>query len=180
MPRRCAAAAPRILAVLFLAAAVASGEVLDTADNGFTIRETVTLSVPPDKAYAAMIEVGRWWSPDHTYSGDSANLTIDPKPGGCWCEKLPSQGGVRHMTVTSVWPEKMIRFEGGLGRLQAMGVAGSMTWKFTPAEKGTAVEVRYAVGGYNPGGLRTLAPAVDGVLHEQVDRFRRFAETGKP
>jgi hypothetical protein len=55
-----------------------------------------------------------------------------------------------------------------------------MTWKFTPAEQGTAVEVLYAVGGYKPGGFKALAPAVDGVLHEQVDRFRRFAETGKP
>ena len=42
-----------------------------------------------------------------------------------------------------------------------------MTWEFTPAEKGTAVEVLYAVGGYNPGGFRTLGPAVDGVLHER-------------
>ena len=170
----------RGLASLLLLAAVASGEVLDVGDNGFTIRETVTVTAPPDKAYASMIAVGKWWSSDHTYSGDAANLTIDARPMGCWCEKLPNLGGVRHMSVVGVWPGKSIRFEGGLGPLQTMGLAGSMTWTFVAAEKGTTVEVRYAAGGYNPGGLKTVAPLVDGVLHEQVERYKRFIDTGKP
>ncbi len=97
------------------AAARASGGVLDVADNGFTLRETVTASAPPDKAYAAMVDVAKWWSSDHTYSGNAANLSIDAKATGCFCEKLPNLGGVRHMTVVYVSPGKAIRFEGVSG-----------------------------------------------------------------
>jgi hypothetical protein len=40
--------------------------------------------------------------------------------------------------------------------------------------------LNYAVGGYDPDGLDTLAPAVDGVLEEAMMRLRAFAETGDP
>jgi uncharacterized protein YndB with AHSA1/START domain len=168
------------LLALIGAAARASGEIADVSDNGFTFRDTFTLSLPPTRAYAGLIDVGRWWGSDHTFSGDAANLSIDAKPQGCWCEKLPNGGGVRHMTVLTAIPGKLMRFEGGLGPLQALGVAGSMTWKFEPAQMGTIVEVRYVVGGYNPGGFKELAPAVDSVLHSQIARYKRFVETGRP
>lgn len=87
---------------------------------------------------------------------------------------------MRHLTVVFVSPGKLIRFEGGLGPLQPMAIAGSMTWKFEPAEKGTAVELRYFVGGYNPGGFKDLAPVVDSVLRSQLERYKRFADTGNP
>lgn len=166
--------------VLAGAAARASGGVLDVAENGFTLRETVTVTAPPDKAYAAMLDVGKWWSPDHTFSGNAANLSIDARVTGCWCEKLPNLGGVRHMTVVYLAPGKVIRFEGGIGPLQSMALSGSMTWKFDAQEKGTSVELRYAVGGYNPGGLKELAPIVDGVLRAQAERYQRYVDTGKP
>ena len=157
-----------------------TGEVLDLGDNGFTVKQTVTVGGDAAHAYAALVDVGKWWDPAHTWSGDAANLTIDPKAQGCWCEKLPPAGSVRHMTVVFASPGKMLRFEGGLGPLQSMAVAGVMTWTFQPAEKGTTVEVTYVVGGYNPGGFKNLAPGVDGVLHAQLERYRKFTDTGKP
>ena len=168
------------LAAAFVFAASASAEVIDVADNGFTVSNSVTVSVPPAKAYAAMVDIGKWWESSHTFSGDAANLSIDAKPQGCFCERLPGQGGVRHLTVIHVSPGKLIRFEGGLGPLQTMAVAGSMSWKFEPADKGTKVEIRYLVGGYNPGGFKDLAAGVDSVLHSQIERYKRFVETGKP
>jgi hypothetical protein len=134
----------------------------------------------PARAYAAVVAVGKWWDPEHTYSGDAANLSIDPRPQGCWCEKLPGQGGVRHLTVMYADPGKTLRFEGGLGPLQAMGVAGSLAFVFRPAEKGTAVELSYVVGGYNPKGFQDIAAGVDTVLRAQLERYRRSLETGKP
>ena len=172
------------LAALALAAAAASSfasaEVVDAAENGFTVRETVLVSAPPAKAWAALVDVGKWWSSEHSFSGDAANLSLDPKPQGCWCEKLPGGGGVRHMTVIYASAPKLLRFEGGLGPLQAIGAGGSMSWKLDPAEKGTTFELRYTVGGYHPGGFAQLAPIVDGVLKAQVERYKRFVETGKP
>jgi hypothetical protein len=71
----------RSLAVLaFAVSARSSGEVLDVSPNGFAVRNTVTVPGDPARAYAAVVAVGKWWDPDHTYSGDAANLSIDPKP----------------------------------------------------------------------------------------------------
>jgi hypothetical protein len=170
-----------LAAALLLACAPAPGEVLDVGDNGFGIRNAVTVPVDPARAYLALVDaVGKWWDPAHTFSGDAANLVIEARPQGCWCERLPDQGGVRHMTVVYAEPGKLIRFAGGIGPLQAMAVSGTMTWSFQPAGKGTAVELRYLVGGYNPGGFKDMAPAVDSVLRGQLERFRRYLETGKP
>jgi uncharacterized protein YndB with AHSA1/START domain len=162
------------------AGAAAPAEVVDIADNGFAIRQTVAVTADPDRAWAALVDVGKWWDKDHTYSGDSANLTIDPRPQGCWCEKLPGKAGVAHMTVVNANPGKILRFVGGLGPLQAMAVSGVMTWTFRPADKGTAVEVAYVVGGYNRGGFKDLAPGVDGVVRDQLERYQRYVDTGKP
>jgi uncharacterized protein YndB with AHSA1/START domain len=171
-----------MLALMTLVCAFPSlADVADSGDNGFTLRETATLSVPPAKAYAAMLEVAKWWASDHTYSGDAANLSLEAKPGGCWCEGLPGGGGVQHMTVVFLLPGKQVRLAGGLGPLQSMGVAGSMDWKFDPAEKGTKVELRYAVGGYGGAApFKDIAPGVESVLKLQFERYKRYAETGKP
>ena len=41
--------------------------------------------------------------------------------------------------------------------------------------------VSYVVSGYQPDkGLAPLAEPVNGVLTEQVERLRRFVETGRP
>jgi uncharacterized protein YndB with AHSA1/START domain len=172
--------AAAVLILLWAGGAAICADVLDTTEDGFTIKTSVTVSAPPERAYAALVDdVGKWWDSAHTYSQDSTNLSIDAKPQGCWCERL-ARGGVRHMTVVLAWPGKMIRFEGGLGPLQSMGVAGSMTWSFRPAEKGSTVELVYAVGGYSPNGFKEIAPAVDSVLRLALERYKRFVETGNP
>jgi uncharacterized protein YndB with AHSA1/START domain len=171
---------PVAVAAVIVGGAILSAEIVDVADNGFTLRNTVTVASDPAKAFQALLDVGKWWDPAHTYSQDAANLSIDAKPQGCFCERLPGKGAVVHMTVVNVVAGKMLRFEGGLGPLQLLGAAGSLTWTFQPAEKGTTVEVRYAVGGYNPAGFKELAPVVDTVLRSQLERYKRYVDTGKP
>jgi hypothetical protein len=172
--------ASRLAALLLAAASAASAEVVDVGDNGFATRQTVTVSADAAKAWTAAVDVGKWWDPEHTYSRDSANMSIEARPGGCWCEKLPGKAGVRHMTVVFADPGKLLRFDGGLGPLQSLAVAGVMTWSFTPAEKGTEVELTYLVGGYNRGGFKDLAPGVDAVLRAQLERYQRYVNAGKP
>ena len=36
------------------------------------------------EVYDALVgQIGSWWNPEHTYSHDAKNLSIDPRPGGC-------------------------------------------------------------------------------------------------
>ena len=55
-----------------------------------------------------------------------------------------------------------------------------MTWKLTESAGGTSFEWSYTAGGYMPGGLAAIAPAVDAVLADQLQRLKRFVETGRP
>src|SRR5579862_517713 len=93
----------------------ASADVVDSAANGFTVKIVLDLAASPGDVYRTIVDrVGTWWAADHTWSGDNANLSIDARPGGCWCEKLPG-GGVQHMTVVFVDPGKLLRLRGALG-----------------------------------------------------------------
>src|SRR6516162_4454177 len=149
--------------------------------NGFLVQFEVSVNAPPAKVYEALVgQIGSWWNPEHTYSHDAKNLSIDARPGGCFCEKLPNSGGIEHLRVVYVAPPQVIRFSGALGPLQASGVAGSMTWKLTGESDSTRLELTYSVGGFIPGGFEKIAPAVEAMLREQLDRLKRFAETGEP
>jgi uncharacterized protein YndB with AHSA1/START domain len=139
------------------------------------------VKAPSAKVYDALIgQIGLWWNPEHTYSHDAKNLSIDPRPGGCFCEKLPNGGGIEHLRVVYIAPNETVRLSGALGPLQASGVAGSMTWKLTGAAENTHVQLSYSVGGFISGGFEKIAPAVEAMLREQLDRLRMFVETGKP
>ena len=161
-------------------AGTAMAEVVDVSQTGFLTRSQVVFHATPAAVYAALVRVGAWWDPEHTYSGDGRNLTLEARPGGCFCEKLPGGGGVQHMTVVYASPGQSLRLVGGLGPLQQSGVAASLTWTLTKTEGGTQVEMKYSVGGYFQGGFEPIAPAVDGVLDGQLQRLKRFVETGSP
>jgi uncharacterized protein YndB with AHSA1/START domain len=170
-----------ILMMLVLAAAApVAGEVVESTANGFAVRNTAQIAAHPSSVYNAAVNlVGRWWNPAHTFSKNAANLTLDGRPGGCLCERT-TNGGVVHLTVIYVATQQEIRFSGGLGPLQQAGIAGSMTWKLSESGGGTAFEWSYTAGGYMPGGLAAIAPAVDAVLNAQLQRLKRFVETGRP
>ena len=160
--------------------APAAAEVIDSTVNGFAVRNVAQIAAHPSRVYnTAASLLSRWWNPAHTFSNNSANLSLDARPGGCLCE-IVANGGVVHLTVVYVVAQQEIRFSGGLGPLQQTGVAGSMIWKLIEAAGGTQFEWTYTVGGYMPGGLAAIAPAVDAVLADQLNRLKRFVETGRP
>lgn len=167
--------------VPLLSSLLAAAEVVDADALGFTSRNTAVVPASPAAVYERLVgDVGSWWSSDHTFSGDAANLRIDDGAEGCFCEKLPGGGVVRHLTVVHAAPGKLLRLRGGLGPLQGAAVTGAMSWELAPSGLGTAVTLTYAVGGYAPGGLDAWAPAVDRVVGEQLDRLARFVTTGSP
>ncbi len=77
----------------------AAAEVISVAGNGFEVRETAHVAASPDKVYAVLLLPAQWWSSDHTFSGDAANLSLDARAGGCWCETLAGGGSVQHLQV---------------------------------------------------------------------------------
>ncbi len=170
-----------LVAMLVACTPAATGEVRDSAANGFTTVNEIVVAADRAAAWTAAVHgVGKWWSSDHTISGDAARMHIDPVMQGCFCETLGEQSGVVHLTVTMVNPAVLLRMTGGLGPLGLMGLDGNMTWEFADDEAGTRVRFTYAVGGYSPDGLDAIAPAVDAVIAEALDRLKSYVETGSP
>jgi hypothetical protein len=165
---------------LVLAAGAARAEVIDTNAAGFQVKETTDIAASAGKVWTALGQVGGWWNPVHSWSHDAKNLSLDLKPGGCWCEALPNGGGARHMSVIFVVPGKTAILDGTLGPLMSSGTSGHLVWSLAEKDGRTTLTQTYYVGGYFPGGLDKLAPAVDGVLAEQLGRLKSYVETGKP
>ena len=163
----CLAAAPR-------------ADVIDSSPSGFTVKIAVDINAAPQAVYQAIAHIGAWWSSSHTFSGSAANLSIDLTPGGCFCEKLPSGGGVKHMTVASADPGRRVLMHGGMGPMLSMAVTGAMDWALANVAGKTHLTLTYVVGGYAPGGVDAIAKPADGMLTEQVGRLKKFVETGKP
>jgi hypothetical protein len=169
-----------VLLGLTIGASVSSADVLSSSESGFALRNDALIAAKPPQVYASLLQIGSWWDSAHTYSGDSRNMSLDARAGGCFCERLADQGSVQHMTLVFAAPGKELRMSGGLGPLQVLGVAGSLIWKLAADGNGSRLELTYSVGGYRAGGLGELAAPVDAVLRAQLLRLKSFVETGRP
>ena len=154
----------------------AAAEVVSANANGFEVRETVPLVVTPQIAFSAFRDIAAWWDPQHTYSGDSANLSLGLTPGGCFCERFPKTGGgIEHLRVSYVDPGKRIVLTGALGPLLYEATTGVMDVQVKSTAGGSQLVLDYKVAGFANGGAAKLASAVDAVLVEQMKRFRAYA-----
>ena len=159
-------------------ATAAHAAVTDKSAAGFEVVETATIAAPAGKVWDALMRPGKWWSSQHSWSGDAKNLHFEPD--GCFCETL-KRGGVRHMMIIYNDGATTLRLNGGLGPMQMTGASGNLSFVLKEAAGATTLTVTYDVGGYAKGGLaETLAAPVDVVLGEQAARLKRYVETGKP
>ena len=175
----------KIIVLALLLTQTAQGAVTDVASNGFTLVESAEIAAPPEKIYAALIQPSRWWSSDHTFSGSAANLSLDARAGGCFCEKLPNGGSVQHLSVVYAVPGQTLRLIGMLGPFQSIAGNGVMTWTITPGSAGSKLELTYQIAGYANVSLRgrsydDWSKAADGMLADQFTRLKRSVETGSP
>ena len=166
-----------LCAGLLALASPAAAEIVSSGSNGFEVRESVNLVVPASDAYAAFGRIGAWWSGEHSYSGEPANLRLDLRPGGCFCEQWKGSG-VEHMRVSVVQPNERIVMTGALGPLLYEGTVGVMDVKFERIAGGSRVTLDYRAAGFANGNADKLAPLVDSVLGEQLKRFRVYAAKG--
>ena len=163
-----------------VAAHPAAAEVVQATPSGFEIKQVVTVDAPVAQTWATLVVPQKWWSHEHTYSDDSANLRLETSATGCFCELIPgSKGSVEHARVVYFQPPRMLRMTGALGPLQAEAVNGTLTFRLDPeTERSTRVTMTYVVGGYVRAGADTLAPKVDEVLATQLIGLKAAAEGG--
>ncbi len=160
---------------------IARSEVVHSTADGFELKITKRIGASPKRVYRTLTDdVGDWWDPAHTYSGDSKNLTIEAHGGGYFREHLPEGGSVRHMDVVYADSRKTtLRMRGGLGPLQEHAISGAMTITVAESDHGSELTLVYRVGGYVHGGLGDWAEPVDGVVEAQMQRLKAFIENGR-
>lgn len=152
-----------------LLAAPASAEVVESSGGGFATRDSAVVAADRRAVWEALVHPEDWWS--HTWSGNSANLHLDARAGGCFCETLPAadgweEGSVAHMRVITVMPGSTLRMSGALGPLQAEGLIGTLTVSLEDVEQGTRINWEYITGGQARFAAADFAPVVDGVQTE--------------
>jgi uncharacterized protein YndB with AHSA1/START domain len=172
------------LATLFVSAPAAA-EVKASSDSGFVVAgaHDFTQAIP-EQVWDHLIHPETWWSSAHSWSGNAANMALDARAGGCFCEAIPGDtpesvpGTVEHMRVIHVRPGSQLVMRGSLGPLQAEALTGTLTVTLEQvAETGaTRLSWTYVIGGYARFPLPALAPAVDGVLAEQMGRLQARIE----
>lgn len=158
--------------VALLVAAPAQAKVIDQSDIGFTVAHTAQVAATPEDVWKMLRLPDKWWSKDHSWSGDAANFWLDSQAGGCFCEKLPDpvagMGSVQHARIIFAKPNEMMRLSGAFGPLQGEAVTGTLTIQIKPTATGSAIRFDYVVGGYMRFKVADVAPAVDKVLGEQL------------
>src|SRR5437660_4057152 len=172
----------RTLLCLLLASAAplaTHAEIKAAANDGFLIVHSGRIDGGPAQIYALLPSIGRWWSSSHTYSGNAANLTLDPEAGGCFCERW-KDGAVAHGRVILALRDQLLRIDTALGPLQSKAVTGVLSFQLVPDGSATVLTLTYRVNGASGSALDKDASAVDRVLGEQFARFVRLVETGKP
>src|SRR3546814_1785336 len=87
----CFAGAPLAAALLALPA---QAKVIDQSDIGFTVAHTAQVTAAPEAVWTMLRTPDKWWSAEHSWSGDAANFWLDSQAGGCFCEKLPGAAGM--------------------------------------------------------------------------------------
>ena len=167
----------RFLTITAMAAALSlpvGADVVRAAPDGFQIHLVRSSDLPSNLQYARMADLAAWWSPSHTYSGDAENLSLSSvSPGGQWLETWDG-GEVRHGEVIAVLHQggnHMVRFDASLGPLQGIGVEAVLTVSISADGAGSEVTMDYFVTGAGFQALNDIAPIVDGVLTEQIDRL---------
>jgi uncharacterized protein YndB with AHSA1/START domain len=158
---------------LLAAVAGAHAETSAVSPTGFRISVVRDIAAPPARVYRLLGEPARWWSPAHTWSGDAGNLKLEPRAGGCFCERW-NGNEVEHGRVINATQDALLRLQAPLGPLQALPVNAVLGFELAGTEGRTKLTVSFLVAG---GGmdLSQLAAPVDGVITEQVDRLVRLA-----
>lgn len=164
--------------LVMIAAAVPSrAEIAEQSESGFTVSFKQRVAATPDQVWAALARPSRWWSKDHSWSGDAKNFSLDPQAGGCFCERWAGNS-VEHARVVFARKDAQLRLIGAFGPLQSEALTGVLTFTLKADGKATVIAVDYVVGGHARFAFKDVAPAVDQVMGEQVKSLAALFPAG--
>ncbi|MBI1367009.1 MAG: ATPase [Alphaproteobacteria bacterium] len=163
--------------ILLIAAPGAQAALSDAGPTAFMVTQEADIAAKPERVWRALVHPSKWWSQAHTFFGDSRDLRLTAKPGGCFCE-IRGRDFVEHARVVYAAEPKTLRLDGAIGPLQALAVNGLMSFTLAEKDGRTHLTWTYRVAGDESAGLGELAAPVDRVIGEQFDRLKRYVETG--
>ena len=156
--------------VACMAMHTAGAEIVSASDTHFVLRHEATSPLAVEDLWDRLIDPASWWHPDHTYSGDAANLTLEPEVGGLWREDWDS-GSVSHGKVLYIETAKSLRMEAPFGPLQGLGAYTIWTITLTESVDGTVVVFDEVSTGPPTADMSETARAVDFVKSEAIGRL---------
>ena len=159
-----------------IAIAPAHAALSGVSASGFVVTHGADIDVAPEAVYQAFGQVQRWWSPQHTYSGNADNLRVRLAAGACFCEGW-EQNSVEHARVIYAVRDRAVRMQGAFGPLQEMALNAVLELKVAPRKGGSTFTMTYRVRGSPDAALDKLAPAVDRVMVEQAQRLLAYIDS---
>lgn len=164
------------VAMLLLAGA-ADAAVKQAAPEGFIVEHRLSMAATPAQLWLALGQPARWWPKEHTWSGQSENLSLELKLGGCFCERW-KDGGAEHGRVVMLRRNELVRLSAALGPMQEMAVSGVLSIAIAAKDEGSEATVTYRVSGTPAHALDKIASVVDQVVGLQFGGWAAFvAET---
>ena len=159
-----------------------AADVISAAPGGLVVRSTVEVAATPEAVYEALTTgITAWWPGSQTWSGNSRNLSMDARAGGCFCEKLSNGGSVQIMQVVYAEPGALLRLSGSApGPLQASAAVATQSWQLTKAGSGTRIELTFSLAGYLAVGFDRIAPATDKAFTDLLNQLAKHVSARKP
>ncbi len=154
----------------YLLSSNASADIISSSKTHFELRHEAASSLAPDALWERLIQPAIWWHPDHTYSGDANNLSLEAKVGGLWREDWDG-GSVAHGTVMFIQPGKTLRMQAPFGPLQGLGAYAVWTITISANDEGSKVVFDEVASGPSSADLEELAMAVNYVKQEAILRL---------
>lgn len=158
-----------------LCAPPVQAEVKSADDTGFFVGGTQDIAAVPAAVWARLVKPAQWWDSAHTWSGQAANLSLDPRAGGCFCEGLPARGSSEHMRVVRADPGRQMILSGALGPLQTEPVSGVLTIRLAAKDGRTVLTWSYAASGLRGIKGTAIAGPVDTVMSLQFASLAKVA-----
>lgn len=161
------------VAFVLLTASPARAAVKQSAPDGFIVEHRILIAATPAQAWASLAQPARWWPKEHTWSGDPANLGLELKLGGCFCERW-KDGGAEHGRVVMLRRNELVRLNAALGPMQDMAISGVLSIALAAKDEGVEATVTYRVSGTAAHGFDKIAPVVDQVIGLQFGGWAAY------